>query len=171
MGRAARRKKLNANYGNLISLRTEKAISQHAAQIIRDLFAECKEIVKNAMAGTTESENYQSELAKIKLGLENRLSAYRESNRQDLIREILTVMVNLSSQVVKNKQGNLQPISPMLIFYIIQASEKYLTSEQRKTLLTGIKELVEQEPKIRKKSGSEWMYEKVTEEIQLLENN
>ena len=59
----------------------------------------------------------------------------------------------------------------MLIFYIIQASEKYLTSEQRKTLLTGIKELVEQEPKIRKKSGSEWMYEKVTEEIQLLENN
>jgi len=53
MGRAARRKKLNANYGNLISLKTEKAISQHAAQIIRDLFAECKEVVKNAMAGTT----------------------------------------------------------------------------------------------------------------------
>ena len=141
MGRAARRKKLNANYGNLISLRTEKAISQHAEKIIKDLFAECKEVVKNAMVGTTEPENYQSELTKIKLGLENKLSAYRESNRQDLIRNILIAMVNLSSQVIKNKKGN-QPISPMLIFYIIQASEKYLTSEQRKTLLTGIKELV-----------------------------
>lgn len=59
----------------------------------------------------------------------------------------------------------------MLIFYIIQASEKYLTSEQRKTLLTGIKELVEQGPKIGKKSSSEWMYQKVIKEIELLENN
>ena len=59
----------------------------------------------------------------------------------------------------------------MVIFYIIQASEKYLTSEQRKTLLTGIKELVEEGQKIGEKYGSEWMYQKVIEEIELLENN
>ena len=168
MGEAARRKKLDATYGKVPCLNTSKSISKYAEIIMEDLFSELKELLRNVMLGKFQPENYQEELIIIQQGLDKRLSNYRDVDRPKLVKYLLVLMSDVSSEIIKDDSGNPREVSPMLMFYLLKAGQQYLTLKENQTLLTGLKELVESGQERGIKSCGKFLHQKITEEIQLL---
>ncbi len=168
MGEAARRKKIDANYGKVPSLKTSDSISKYGEIIIEDLFDEFKELLRNVMLGKSDPENYQEELLKIQQGLDKRLSNYRDVDRPMLVKYLLVLISELSSEIIEDEEGNPREVSPMLMFYLLKAGQKYLTLQENQTLLTGFKELVASGQQLGIKSCGEFLNQKITEEIKLL---
>jgi len=168
MGEAARRKKLDANYGKVRSLKTSDSISKYGTMIVEDLFDEFKELFRNVMLDKFKPENYQEELIIIQQGLDKRLSNYQDADRSMLAKYILVVVNEISSEVIKDDEGNPREVSPMLMFYLLKAGQQYLTLKENQTLLTGLKELVESGQERGIKSCGKFLHQKITEEIQLL---
>ena len=168
MGEAARRKKLDANYGKIPSLRTPEKIANHAALIIEELFGEFKEVLKNAIVGKTEAENYQSESEKIQGWLEKKFLSYREQERSLLAKHMLLIVFDLMGEPVENEWGNISEISPMLMLYMLKANQKYLTYEENEKMLLELQKLVEQGRKLGLNSCDKFLTKKIAEELELL---
>ena len=140
MGEAARRKKLDPNYGKISRLGTNSLKFKEAEKIIEELFKEFKLTLNKFMKAESIPENYQSDSEKIKQWLDERLLKYQEQDRSTLAQAIFAFIVSLGSEDLVNELGYHTEVSPVLLMCFVKIVKNYLSREENEKLLLKIKE-------------------------------
>ncbi len=133
MGEAKRRKKLDSSYGKVPLLKTIGQQQKHVERFVDDLYSQCEPEIKTLIKAEKIPDNYQQIRAQLAGWLENRLSKYRESDRQ-------TMAVSLF--VFCSEMFDNGGVSPMIIICFLEILKPYLSSEVYKAITERMKNIV-----------------------------
>ncbi len=121
MGAAARRKKLDPNYGQVISLSTQSMKYKHSKKIFSELMEQFQVELNALFIAETVPENYQTVTEQIRLWLKEQLLTYREPDRAELAKLIFFALVVVQEDV---------SFSLLAVSCIFKAVKDYLTPER-----------------------------------------
>lgn len=170
MGEAARRKKLNQNYGKIPSLSTKSLKSKEAGKITEELFGEFKVILSGFIKAQSIPENYQSDSEKIKQWVDKRLLKYHEQDRPILAVAIFYLVFSLVGEDVVDKFGEHTEISPLLLTCFVKIVKNYLSREETEKLLLSCQKIREREKIFKTKFDLDSIFEEAERELQLALN-
>lgn len=126
MGAAARRKKLDPNYGKVPSLSTPDLKYKHSEIIFEELTEHFKVELAPLFKAKTVPENYQTLTEEIRTWLYNKLLTYKEPDRVYLAKYVFFMLVEIEEQV---------SFSPLVISCIFKAVKEYFTLDELQGLL------------------------------------
>ena len=136
MGAASRRKKLDPNYGQVISLSTQSMKYKHSKKIFSELMEQFHGELNALFVAETVPENYQTATEQIKLWLKEQLLTYREPDRAELAKLIFFALVVVQEDV---------SFSLLAVSCIFKAVKDYLTPDEIQIFLGSLDEAASQE--------------------------
>ena len=126
MGAAARRKKLDPNYGKVTSLSTPDLKHKHSEIIFEELTEHFKVELAPLFHAKTVPDNYQTVTEEIRSWLHDKLLTYREQDRVYLAKYVFFMLVEIEERV---------SFSPVVISCIFKAVKDYFTPNELQSLL------------------------------------
>jgi len=123
MGAAARRKKLDPNYGKVPSLSTPDLKYKHSEIIFEELTERFKVELAPLFKAKTVPENYQTLTEEVGSWLDNKLLTYREPDRVYLAKYVFFMLVEIEEHV---------SFSPLVISCIFKAVKDYFAPDRAK---------------------------------------
>ena len=170
MGEAARRKKLNQNYGKIPSLKTKSLKSKEAGKITEELFEEFKVTLSRFIKAQSIPENYQSDSEKIKQWVDKRLLKYHEQDRSILAASIFSLIFSLVGEDVVDEFGYHTEISPLLLTCFVKIVKSYLSREETEKLLLSFQKSRERAKNLESKFDLDSILEETERELQSVLN-
>ncbi len=159
MGEASRRKKLDPNYGKVISLSTRSMKYKHLGEICLEFIEQFQVELTELMMAETVPENYQTVKEEVRLWFFEQLLTYREADRASLAKSLFFIIVGIH----KNDLFN-----PLLISCIFKAVKEYLTPLELQVLLDGLYEdLSRESPSDLTAPFAQLAFEEMAQEIKL----
>ena len=159
MGEASRRKKLDPNYGKVISLRTLELKQEHSYKIFVELIKQWRVELLDLSQAKTVPENYQTITEQVRLWLKNKLLTYREADRAELAKLLFCTAVALEEDTF---------FKDLAISCLFKAVKDFLTPDFLQGLLDNL------EKDLKKKSAfpvtdpsTKFAIEEMAEEIKL----
>ena len=131
MGAASRRKKLDPNYGKVISLPTPSLKYKHLGKICQEFIKQFHQEFNELFEAETVPVNYQTVKEEVRLWLKNKLSIYRQADRAELAKLLFYLLVGVQEDDLFN---------PLLISCIFKAVKEYLTPRELQGLLDSLDE-------------------------------
>ena len=129
MGEAARRKKLDPNYGKVPSLSTKARKEEHSDKIFYDFIVYFSLEFKNLLKAKTVPENYQTITEQVKLWVESQLLTYGKSDRVYLAKSIFYTLVTVEEHI---------SISPLAMSCLFKAVKEYFPAKELQGLLNSL---------------------------------
>ena len=129
MGEAARRKKLDPNYGKVPSLSTRARKKKHSKKIFHELLKEFAPELRSLSKAKTVPENYQTITERVKLWVDNQLLSYDKSDRAYLAKYLFRPFV------VANEPLSLNPLIMSCLF---KAVMEYFPPDQLQCFLNNL---------------------------------
>ena len=131
MGEAARRKKLDPNYGKVPSLSTRSLKYKHLGKICQEFIKQFHQEFNELFEAETVPVNYQTVKEEVRLWLKNKLSIYSSADRAELAKLLFYLLVGVQEDDLFN---------PLLISCIFKAVKEYLTLSELQGLLDSLDE-------------------------------
>lgn len=120
MGEASRRRKLDPDYGKVLSLSTKSLKEKHFEKILFEFMHQFPNELRDLLDAKTVPENYQAIAEQMRLWLSNRLSTYRESDRAFLAKMLFHTLVLAREEHIHN---------PLFISCLKQAVKDFLNPD------------------------------------------
>ena len=131
MGEAARRKKLDPNYGKVISLSTRSLREKHSGDIFYELIKQFPQAFKVVFKTSDVPDNYQTVTEEIRLWLYNKLSIYQAADQAELAKLLFATMVGVGDELSLN---------PLAVSCMFKAVKDYFTPDELQSLLDIVDE-------------------------------
>jgi hypothetical protein len=129
MGEASRRKKLDPNYGKVVSLRTPSLKNEYSDKVFNELIEQFRVEFAHLFRTETVPENYHTVAEQVRLWLKDKLSTYREEDRAYIAKFIFSTLVKVGEEV---------GFSPLAISCIFKAVKDYFTPDELQSLLNHL---------------------------------
>lgn len=133
MGEAKRRKQIDPTYGKVPSLRTERDRKKHFEKILDDLHSECSSELKALITGDKAPDEYEQIRVSLGSWIENRLSDYREQDRETIANSLLLFSYEMSEEYDTN---------PMVFVCFTDILKSYVSPELSEKLADSLEDIV-----------------------------
>lgn len=133
MGEAKRRKQIDPTYGKVPSLRTERDREKHFEKILDDLHSECESELKALIIGDKAPDEYEQIRVSLGSWIENRLSNYREQDRETIANSLLLFSYEMSEKY---------DTSPMVFVCFTDILKSYVSPELCEKLADAMEDIV-----------------------------